>query len=741
MPAALLAVCWVLLEIGTRAAARLSGRRLQGSALLLSGAVCGISVFLAILIGLGLAGSIAGSIAGSTLWGALGIALAGALVVEPHWHLRSAARRGVALAFPRSKAGLPAALLLWTGVVLTLILDWRDTASGLTFDSLYYHLPFTADVVHTGGIPLGDDAQAHQPKNHGLLSAGLWVLTGSETVAVRGNALWLPLGTLALYVAARALRCRRRAALAGTLVPFFAPEWVAQASGAMADLPFAIAWFTFAALCLLGVRRRDADLALPAGLALGLAVGCKSLALPFAPLALAFAAALLVRSPRSALHFGAGVLATGAFFYLRNLALTGNPLFPIEVRALGSVVFPGDYGNEVMSDWIFAQRGRTDQPFWLSFVVLFLPLTGAVRQGVIAWLGDLDAIGYAHFVVPGLVLLLGALVRVRQVMVLVCALAAPAVVAICWFVLPYTYGRFALLAVPFVAVLASCLASAWRGFGLVALAGVALLLIDGNGMPMRLAIAAGVGAGVLGLTSFVARTRVARVMSMRSVLATCALAMLVSWTRWAPVGAEDAAPMAPFRAALAHCKGNVAVAGTELRYGFQLGRGNHAARVPLDGRIEVPYHLRSLAWRRDGLPRPRTPEARLQDRFADPQAWLATLQRDFDTLVVARLHDQALLAHRHDAEGFPEELAWAAAAAPVLTEVHRDAEVRVFAIDRAAKPVQALPAPRERREPEALALLPDSTALARWYPLAPAELTKPCYARALLRIRSTQPGK
>ncbi len=203
--------------------------------------------------------------------------------------------------------------------------------------------------------------------------------------------------------------------------------------------------------------------------------------------------------------------------------------------------------------------------------------------------------------------------------------------------------------------------------------------------------------------------------------------------------AETTPPLRPLRGALDFvrretARGDVAFTGTLLGHAFAIGTPRRAIRVPLDGMVDVPYFVRARTWRADGLPRPLTPDARMQDRFADPAAWLTALQREgIGLLVIARLHDQALLGSRHDPQGFPEELAYARAAAPALTEIYRDPESVVFAVHRDRQPAAPLPPSRERREPEALSLWHEPAQLAQWYPLAAQELQKPEYARVVDR--------
>ena len=93
---------------------------------------------------------------------------------------------------------------------------------------------------------------------------------------------------------------------------------------------------------------------LPIAAALGLAVGTKYagvvLALPFvaAVVVLAHCGRRACACARDALVALAVLVATGGFWYLRNIALTGNPLYPVAVPGLP---LPARYGGAEMRAW------------------------------------------------------------------------------------------------------------------------------------------------------------------------------------------------------------------------------------------------------------------------------------------------------------------------------------------------------------------------------------------------------
>jgi hypothetical protein len=91
-----------------------------------------------------------------------------------------------------------------------------------------------------------------------------------------------------------------------------------------------------------------------------LALGTKPVSLVFVPplLAAAFICVLFgSAAARSkvirAMSIVAIPLLTGGFWYLRNLIITGNPLYPIEARLLSRTIWAGWYGAEAMRQSVY----------------------------------------------------------------------------------------------------------------------------------------------------------------------------------------------------------------------------------------------------------------------------------------------------------------------------------------------------------------------------------------------------
>lgn len=239
-------------------------------------------------------------------------------------------------------------VVLQTLVVLPLPpVDW---------DAVTYHVFLPAKwleakaLVHVPMV-FGDESTAFAPQNGALIFAWwMGLVKGDAGVpALQVGALFL-LAT-ALWLLARALGASPLSAgLAVAALPWIAPVQRWTYSGNV-DIFMTAFWIAAAALLLASRRRSDFFLG---GLALGLAVGTKTVALPLgAGLTLAAVPGLVRADRNSRLLFCLGTLLTGSFWWLRNLYYHGNPLFPLDVTVGSWRLFPGVFGSEAMRASVF----------------------------------------------------------------------------------------------------------------------------------------------------------------------------------------------------------------------------------------------------------------------------------------------------------------------------------------------------------------------------------------------------
>jgi 4-amino-4-deoxy-L-arabinose transferase-like glycosyltransferase len=316
---------------------------------------------------------------------------------------------------------------LETGLLLTLAVlfasrlwDGLHRATFL-YDTLSYHLHAPVTWLHHGHLEIvpavfGDPAPAYAPSNVELWFLFLMAPLRSDYLAAAGQLPFAALAAAAIVATVRELRAPRVAGLAAALAFLLVPEIWQQAPTAMVDLGMAAFFLaTLPFLVRLGRGARTGD-AVAAGLAIGLCAGAKSVGLVFVlPLAL-LAGMILARARRlwspAAAAGALAAAATGVFWYARNLAVTGNPLYPVTLEIGQRVIFPGLYGVDLMRAWEY--HLPTGEPGALG---------GVLRDAGVGFLSG------------GLI----GLVRARRPpwIVLVAAL-----LALFWWVVPYQHTRF-----------------------------------------------------------------------------------------------------------------------------------------------------------------------------------------------------------------------------------------------------------------------------------------------------------
>lgn len=238
----------------------------------------------------------------------------------------------------RSDAGYPADLLL-AAVAFPFVIGYVVSHSLAQYpddwDTLMYHLPLVDHWLRAGGLVARDCRQWSIPGNNELV--GVWMVAPFSGDFFAGL-MNLP-AALVLVLAADALAQEvgvpRPLALAVALAAALTPMVRHQITDAENDIPVAA---LFAAALAYGLRHartgRTADLALGA-VCLGLLSGVKFFAPGYAAGAtvLVTAAAAVVRGRRAGAKVlvgcAIGFAVWGAYWYGRNLVLTGYPFYPL----------------------------------------------------------------------------------------------------------------------------------------------------------------------------------------------------------------------------------------------------------------------------------------------------------------------------------------------------------------------------------------------------------------------------
>ncbi|MFH1865005.1 MAG: phospholipid carrier-dependent glycosyltransferase [Candidatus Eisenbacteria bacterium] len=310
--------------------------------------------------------------------------------------------------------------VLVLAVVLAALLA-SAAASGLSapprgWDVLTYHLPRAVSWLQHGDLGAYGPEAAFYPGNAELLIL-MGLFTGTDRLAPLIQAPFLALAALALFALARTIGARRWSAAIASLVFVASPMAFFHSTVAKNDL-------IVAALVLSGVlfllrslelddkrNTRAWEISL-AGLSLGLAAGTKYTILPFvAALALIVVARGLVRGARIpapargtrnrgdvgrvVAAFAVSLALPSAFWYVRNLLLTGSPVAPLllaESTALpeGWIEQQFQFVSSAVQWWaqpLIDRQGGTytgSAGFGAAFGMLYIPAIVVCLESVVA---------------------------------------------------------------------------------------------------------------------------------------------------------------------------------------------------------------------------------------------------------------------------------------------------------------------------------------------------------------------
>ncbi len=245
------------------------------------------------------------------------------------------------------------------------------------WDGLYYHLPAIHEWATTGRVCFVDFMPnvpfVNFPMAVELNTFFAHHLLGTSRLVNACNLWYWPLAFFALAVIAKRLGARGVWPwVAGALIAG-APVFVSQSVSCYIDPGFAAAVMGAIAAALVFVfdgGRSRAWNAVLLGLLIGLALGAKGTGLPFAAVILVVILAAVARvhgfgrwKPwllRITLVIPA-ILVVGGYWYIRNTAHTGNPIFPIQLKIGEKVVLEGwdhnIFNDANMPDWLEKHPG------------------------------------------------------------------------------------------------------------------------------------------------------------------------------------------------------------------------------------------------------------------------------------------------------------------------------------------------------------------------------------------------
>ena len=307
--------------------------------------------------------------------------------------------------------GLRWPLPIWLTLVLvafalgTLAVNLGRPTTGL--DTLQYHYPLIAEWMQSGNLTeparLGIGMYAwFYPSTVELVQHWSVTFFGRDfLVSIVG---WIFIGLAMASIAGVARRLGAtivNSALAGLAFATIPIVLGTQVRSGQVDMAV-VAFCALAVFFGLGwwQDRRLPDAAF-CGLAIGLAAGSKLIAVPYAGfLGVVFCAVLIIawRSRRTSAGrawgaFGlvlGGAVVSGSFFFLRNLAVVGNPLFPTPLPGFTEPWLPMDFDvvNFTVADYVLAANphpwivGPWVLGVWLAGI---LAICALVAVPVIAW--------------------------------------------------------------------------------------------------------------------------------------------------------------------------------------------------------------------------------------------------------------------------------------------------------------------------------------------------------------------
>lgn len=217
------------------------------------------------------------------------------------------------------------------------------------WDSLNYHFTFAVEWLKSGNlnvpIVISDDpSPTYYPINGSLFYLWLMLPLRNVFLADLGQVPFFILAGLAVYNIARKIGIGKEFSFYATALFLLIPNFFKQLQIAYVDLMMAGLFLTCVNYLFLLQESFSWKNVLIFSLSLGLFLGTKTTALPFAALLLIPFCFLCLKNLRK-IYLGGililGILALGGFSYIRNFYDTGNPLYPLNLNLFGKVIFKG----------------------------------------------------------------------------------------------------------------------------------------------------------------------------------------------------------------------------------------------------------------------------------------------------------------------------------------------------------------------------------------------------------------
>jgi len=218
------------------------------------------------------------------------------------------------------------------------------------WDDLNYHFTFPVEWLKTGNlnnpITIADDpSPSYYPLNGSLIF--LWCILPLRDVFLADVAQvpFFILAFLAVYSICRKLDLTRGNAYFAACLFTLIPNYFKQLQIAYVDVMVGALFLVCLNWLFLLQKQFSLGNVLIFSLSLGLLLGTKTLALPYAALLLIPFLYLSLKNGRGGVKLLPVILLTvialGGFSYIRNFLETGNPLYPLDLQLFGRNIFKG----------------------------------------------------------------------------------------------------------------------------------------------------------------------------------------------------------------------------------------------------------------------------------------------------------------------------------------------------------------------------------------------------------------
>lgn len=243
--------------------------------------------------------------------------------------------------------GLSNALTVASAVAFLVALLTSIVLPIVAYDAIAYRLPTIAswlDVGRIAWVPTDDPVRNGYPMGQEAVSAVIAAVTSSMRFVATTSFVHVAAGAVAIWLFCEENGIRRPLARASGAAFVLVPMVLLNAPSAYVDAAFAGAVVSLLCLVALWSTAESLDAALVAatGMAAANVASLKGTGLPF--VTIAFAAAIVVTRAKRRLSstvLALAFAAPGAFWTLRNVLHTKNPIWPVELRLLEHTVFPG----------------------------------------------------------------------------------------------------------------------------------------------------------------------------------------------------------------------------------------------------------------------------------------------------------------------------------------------------------------------------------------------------------------